>query len=754
MLKCFTSGNRLFARLLGFSFLLSLLQNGSTAVSQNKQKDDLNSLKFNRNKSAKFQSTRIFTNSEYKQQVKRSSPTDKRITHLIKDLSEEPKFRFVDQFSSILSEISTDSPSLNEPGLHVNKIDGLYHITLDANVIHLTETNRLLQKIERLYFFNSIIDLKLMNLPIEQSDALIIGSIFRKQSNISKLSWINCTISENVEKEKFYKSFSLLSLDHLEIRDCNGIEGILIYSQKFFTTLILDSNKKYWDFTRLTQLLRGAQDLQSLTLDYNEIRTEGFDIFFQFISQLPNLKKLSLINHYVINSFLKLLKWNEFNTPLESLILSCNSDNIYTRNIGTLSKLESLKYLELPFDVFLDHKVGSFINYLTNQTCLKTISIQKKRITSPLKLNFPPSGSDIVLDLSGIRYHFYKQLNISQMKRVTNLFIDNHFNFKTILSIENPDCLYELRKVTWNSDQVYFFPMIMSKCLSIDSLYTSSNVFNQLNCQQLLTDKILLMDLKLLQINFHVKSTIENQCIIHFILSHYWIKTLNIYALSFDFIEQFSEKILERRITFSNLQLLKVAQLKGENIFAFYNCLKSMPNIKEVRVHYSSSCEEIVNPGFNNWVKDCEERKKEFYNDDKTYLEEERPFSPVHLVPLPIEKLFLIPNVFGSSCVGLLSLLFPNVPLLRTLYLSKFSIFDMKIAIDSLKMFPNLRHLRLIDCLVNELIIENLINEIKRLKWFSFLEVRSRLGQDDLYKPLVALKLPFLMRVNLNWSNE
>ena len=753
MFKRFTGGNRRFVRLLGFFVLLSLLRIGFTAMLKCRQKDNNDyPYEYNKNTSTITPLTRVPENKVANSQPEHFSSAEEQIIHLIRELSGEQKFKLIAQISSILSKTSSNFPSLNEPGLQVNKINGIFHITLDANEIHLTEISKILQKIELLYFPGSIASLELMNLPVEQSDALIIGRIFRKQSNISKLSLVNCTLNENVEKENFYKSFSFLFLEHLKIKECSGIEEILTNIQKSITNLTFNCNEVSFDFLNLTQLFEEMQDLESLTLEYNEIKKEGFDIFFQFISHLPKLIKLSLIDENVIEMSIAFLNANEFNAPLESLTLSNDPENVYTKDISPLGKLKSLKHLRLPFDIFLNHKLDTFISYLTKQTNLETFSIVERKLKSPLKIKSPPSRCDVLLDLSDIKYKFTGKLTTNQIQRITNLSVDNDCNYNTMSAIKKSGYLPKLRQLTWNHEQINLLPSVLTKCRSIDTLVIESKAFNQKNCDKLSADKIFLKNLQILRVHFTNQSTSEYELATDFIIFHYWIKSLQIYSSQFDFIEQLSDKIREKKIIFPNLEHFKVSQLKGESIFAFYNCLKSMPNIKEVWVFYSSYCEEIIHPEFVHWIHQFSENKIFFHKEKKVYWERERPFTPIILTPLPIEKLFLAPIEINCSCAGLMSLLFPNVPLLKTLHLLKLNSYNMKIVVDSLKWFPNLRHLRIIDCLVDELLIEGLINELKDLKWFSLLEVRSMPKQSHLYEPLSRMKLAFLIKIDLEWN--
>lgn len=175
----------------------------------------------------------------------------------------------------IFEEFSFQSAS----GLQMQVIENFYRIKLDGFGIDLARVNEYLHLINSQCFPHTIVELELLNLPIRQADSEAIGQIFRGQSNLKRLAVMNFTLNENVYKEQFYNNFTYLSLSHLKLKGCSGVEEILLRINGSLEALIPEDNEMYCNFDWLARLILLFTSLNCLVVNRNKIISFGFERF-------------------------------------------------------------------------------------------------------------------------------------------------------------------------------------------------------------------------------------------------------------------------------------------------------------------------------------------------------------------------------------------------------------------------------------------------------------------------------------------
>lgn len=594
-------------------------------------------------------------------------------------------------------------------GLQINKVQNRLSIKLEGSEINLIEISEHLYSIYLCGLSYSISDLSLSNLPISEIDAKRILKIFESHPKIEAVSIKNCAFEKELE---FFSSLPSFSLNRLELNGCSsGIEEILIKCDKSLEILKLENNEISFDFGHLASLLEKFTSLRCLILSFNQIRFSNFEVFFNLISSLQALIELNLCNDGVLASFLKLLSLANFDFKLECLTLAQQTNN-FSCNLAPLLKLKSLKSLCLPVELF-NASNTALTSFLQQQpSALKSISAVKKNCENYYyQFKYPKISYFLIFDLQNVNFPVALPQNLNQLKGTTKLVV-NDFPDNGLTSLLNSlESLPNLAELEWRTFPNIAHDLFTNKCPNLKSLVISGSSFANL-MQSNLPTRIIFPNLQ----NFDIYCETMLKWNIEF--SDFFSNNPGIKSLATReiILEDFSECL--KQILKINVEEWFVHVLKVKDIAFISSCLTCMPKLKKLHL--------------------C------FWLEDAALI----PENSICQMLTRIEEL-IVDKFYKSKITSSLSVLLNNMPLLKILTVKCLTIEEFEMIVNSLKMFPNLRQLRIINCQLNPELIAKLFDALRTLNYLTILEVESKESQD--FSQLITLKNRFLKKSFLNF---
>lgn len=603
------------------------------------------------------------------------------------------------------------------PGLQVTKKEEVLKVIFDCSAIDLDNK---ISHLDLIFSFCSfpIGELSLANLPISDIDVEIIIEIIQKSPSLSKLSLINCVFEMEQNAMDFHSKLPLLPLKYLELDNYSHFSELLDRIDRSIETLKLTNSPISCNFFQLTELLKKQTNLKSLTLDKNEIKPERFEVFFNFIFQLPKLTELSLINDGIFDLFIRLLSQNTPNSLLESLKLSPSTQHSNYCRIDNLIKLSILKNLYLPISYFEEN--SDFLSiYLQKQSCLKLIgALNYPTCSSNSQFQLPCLPNGIIIDLLQIPFINFYPNDLHLVCCSTKLIVDEFSEDEIIALLNSSSQLPKLAELQWRRNSNNFSVSFIRKAPNLKHLTLSGSSFNNfiLNNSIAPISPAKLQSFEILCETIDPKNT---KFIFNFLSVNVTIKRLKTMEID---LKEFSESMKENL----NIEEWSAHASKEKDVSFISNCLTFMPKLVKLNVCFWTdefSNELLVNTPIIETVTRIEE--------------------------LVIGK-FYVENTIPNTIVTM----FWRLPILKKLSVKFLNKKELEMIIDSLKLFPNLRCLKIISCSIEPKIIENLFSKLKSLNYLTELEIKPLKNEHQFYYPLRNLNLPFLRKNNLNYQEN
>lgn len=220
---------------------------------------------------------------------------------------------FFTKLSNLYFAISSRFLPYNSAGLQVAITNAQLSILFDGSKI---PPDQITGHLDLIYLFGlsyPVYKLSLSNLSISKFDGEIIDKIINEHSKLKHFSIRDCNFEDENE---FCTDLPNLSLTYLELTNCSVVvERILKrLDSTSLESLKLTGNKMKMNFYDLTRLLDTFININCLIINNNSIDPSCFEFFYVYISQLPKLTELCLINDGVNEPFIKLLSEGDFIT--------------------------------------------------------------------------------------------------------------------------------------------------------------------------------------------------------------------------------------------------------------------------------------------------------------------------------------------------------------------------------------------------------------------------------------------------------
>ena len=568
-----------FVRLLGFVFMLSLFHVGTTTNST-KRKDLCLQKK-----------TKLTCNDDSAQNPtavdSTNSPTHK---PSYSSQSEVPQDKDSAKGNALEESLQSaisgnlvalkNSASLLPIGVEVELVEGKFQLKLNGYSMNYDNMANALSYIHKQFKSFRLGSISISNLPLSEINARIIRETIGCHPELDKFSISNCFLNES----EFFREFTILSLTELELDKCNRIEEILEKTNNSLQVLQLTNNSISLNFGQLTELLKKFTNLKKLTLDGNGIDITGFEIFFDFVFSLKELKELHFVNDGVPNEFLRLLSEREkVSFPLKNLTLLNQTKTQDYENFDGLAKLE-LQTLSIS----LKGDNGFYENlskYLSQGKTLERIVYNYPPSYFPPAFELPLLPFDnIIFDLSNIRNNTIRPKNIQQLSNITRLCVNSQNSEELKSLLNSVHFLPNLVDLTWYNEEMDL-SILTNKTPNLESLSIGNDSFGKLLHEKFFNENRFFPKLKSIKF-FHYQyepyfSTPrdKNDNLLKFFHANPSIKTIDInHAFLSDSF--YGESKLSEEVCFKYIEEMILSYDSRSNYFALYHYLQFFPNLK------------------------------------------------------------------------------------------------------------------------------------------------------------------------------
>lgn len=265
------------------------------------------------------------------------------------------------------------------------------------------EFNELLQQIENNTFVGNRIEIsgswyaEGLKRPeaLDSDKAILLANALKKNPNITIIE-LPCN---NVGDKGAEALASVATLESIELWDNNiTIKGAIALVQSNLKVLGLGwnciSSRNIIDMKNLVNFFSKNKTIINVTFNGCNFSEENNEMISQIIKNNTTLKQLDLSSNYLTD---EVLRYIGNNITLEKLYLQNN--NITNSGIKYILQNHSLKEINFGDNVNINEISGKL---LATHPTLESICLNKIDITiEKLKEFYPPSNSDVNIDLSG-----------------------------------------------------------------------------------------------------------------------------------------------------------------------------------------------------------------------------------------------------------------------------------------------------------------------------------------------------------------